>query len=46
MAQAYQGLVYWPAPLEFGIALGVVGLSFLVFFLGLKVLPLKPAEGK
>ena len=44
MAQAYQGLVYWPTPLEFGIALGVVGLSFLVFFLGLKVLPLKPAD--
>ena len=44
MAQAYQGLVYWPAPLEFGIALGVVGLSFLVFFLGLKLLPLKPAD--
>ena len=44
MAQAYQGMVYWPTPLEFGIALGVVGLSFLVFFLGLKVLPLKPAD--
>ncbi|WP_282209750.1 NrfD/PsrC family molybdoenzyme membrane anchor subunit, partial [Parvibacter caecicola] len=44
MAQAYQGLVYWPAPLELGIALGVVGLSFLVFFLGLKLLPLKPAD--
>ena len=44
MAQAYQGLVYWPTPIEFGIALGVVGLSFLVFFLGLKLLPLKPAD--
>ncbi len=44
MAQAYQGMVYWPAPLEFGIALGVVGLSFLIFFLGLKLLPLKPAD--
>ena len=29
---------------EFGIALGVVGLAFLVFFLGLKFLPLKPAD--
>ncbi|WP_305297131.1 NrfD/PsrC family molybdoenzyme membrane anchor subunit, partial [Parvibacter caecicola] len=43
MATAYQGLVYWPTPLELGIALGVVGLSFLIFFLGLKLLPLKPA---
>ena len=43
MAQAYAGMVYWPAPIEFGIALGVVGLAFLVFFLGLKFLPLKPA---
>jgi len=46
MAQAYQGMVYWPTPLELGIALGVVGLSFLIFFLGLKLLPLKPAGGK
>ncbi|WP_235870131.1 NrfD/PsrC family molybdoenzyme membrane anchor subunit [Parvibacter caecicola] len=46
MAQAYQGLVYWPTPLELGIALGVVGLSFLIFFLGLKLLPLKPAGDK
>ena len=44
MAQAYQGLVYWPTPLEFGVALGVVALGFLVFFLGLKLLPLKPAD--
>ncbi|TJW09892.1 polysulfide reductase, partial [Parvibacter caecicola] len=40
---AYQGLVYWPTPLEFGVALGVVALGFLVFFLGLKLLPLRPA---
>ena len=44
MAQAYAGMVYWPTPLEFGIALGVTALAFLVFFLGLKFLPLKPAE--
>ena len=44
MAQAYAGMVYWPTPLELGIALGVVGLAFLVFFLGIKFLPLKPAE--
>ena len=44
MAQAYAGMVYWPTPLEFGIALGVTALGFLIFFLGLKFLPLKPAE--
>ena len=42
MAQAYSGMVYWPTPLEFGVTLGVVGLGFLIFFLGLKFLPLKP----
>ncbi|WP_165170050.1 NrfD/PsrC family molybdoenzyme membrane anchor subunit [Adlercreutzia sp. ZJ242] len=40
----YGQLVYWPTPLEFGVALGVVALGFLVFFLGLKLLPLRPAE--
>ena len=44
MAQAYAGMVYWPTPLEFGIALGVTALAFLVFFLGIKFLPLKPAD--
>ncbi|MCI8366162.1 MAG: polysulfide reductase NrfD [Eggerthellaceae bacterium] len=42
--QAYQGMVYWPTPLEFGVTLGVVALGFLVFFLGLKFLPLKPQD--
>ncbi|MCI8366909.1 MAG: polysulfide reductase NrfD [Eggerthellaceae bacterium] len=44
MAQAYSGIVYWPTPLEFGVTLGVVALGFLIFFLGLKFLPLKPAD--
>ena len=44
MAGAYQGMVYWPAPIEFGIALGVVGLGALLLLLGLKFLPLRPAE--
>ena len=44
MAQAYQGMVYWPTPLELGVALGVVALAFLIFFLGVKLLPLKPAD--
>ena len=42
--QAYQGMVYWPTPLEFGVTLGVVALGFLVFFLGLKFLTLKPQD--
>ena len=44
LAGIYGGLVYWPAPLEAGVALGVVALGFLVFFLGLKLLPLEPAD--
>ncbi len=44
LAQAYSGMVYWPTPLEFGVALGVVALGFLIFFLGLKFLPLKPQD--
>ena len=39
-----RGMVYWPTPLEFGVTLGVVALGFLIFFLGLKFLPLRPAE--
>ena len=42
MAGAYQGMVYWPAPIEWGVALGVVALAVLVFLLGLKFLPLRP----
>ena len=44
MAGAYQGMVYWPTPLEFGVALGVLGLGALLLLLGLKYLPLKPVE--
>ena len=44
MAGAYQGMVYWPTPLEFGIVLGVVGLGALLLLLGFKYLPLKPNE--
>ena len=38
----YGSMVYWPTPLEFGVTLGVVALGFLIFFLGLKFLPLRP----
>ncbi|MBC2889861.1 NrfD/PsrC family molybdoenzyme membrane anchor subunit [Gordonibacter massiliensis (ex Traore et al. 2017)] len=44
MANAYQGMVYWPQPIEFGVVLGVVGLGALLLLLGLKFLPLKPVE--
>ena len=40
-ANAYQGLVYMPTALEFGVCLGVVALGALLLFLGLKKLPLK-----
>ena len=44
MAGAYQGMVYWPTMLEFGVALGVLGLGALLLLVGLKHLPLKPTE--
>lgn len=44
MAGAYQGLVYWPTLLEFGVTLGVLGLGALLLLVGLKHLPLKPTE--
>ena len=44
MAGAYQGMVYFPTPLEFGVALGVVGLGALLLLAGLKFLPLRPAD--
>ena len=44
MTNAYQGMVYWPTPLEFGIVIGVLGLGVLMLLLGLKFLPLKPVE--
>ena len=44
MTGAYQGMVYFPTPLEFGLVLGVVGLGALMLLVGLKYLPLKPTE--
>lgn len=44
MAGAYQGMVYFPTPLELGLALGVLGLGALMLLVGLKYLPLKPTE--
>ncbi|NHM14994.1 NrfD/PsrC family molybdoenzyme membrane anchor subunit [Xiamenia xianingshaonis] len=44
LAQAYQGMVYWPTMLELGVVIGVFALGALLLLLGLKKLPLKPAE--
>ena len=44
MASAYQGLVYAPTAIEFGVALGVIALGALLLLLGLKFLPLKPSS--
>ncbi len=35
-------MVYWPAPIEWGVALGVIGLGVCIFLLGVKYLPLRP----
>ncbi|MCI8468052.1 MAG: polysulfide reductase, partial [Eggerthellaceae bacterium] len=43
---AYSGMVYWPTPIEWGVCLGVVALAVLIFLLGVKFLPLRPAEDK
>ncbi len=42
----YGPMVYWPTPLEFGVTLGVAALGVLVFLLGVKLLPLRPADDK
>ena len=44
MVSAYQGLVYAPTAIEFGVALGVIALGALLLLLGLKFLPLKPSS--
>ncbi|MEG1168145.1 MAG: NrfD/PsrC family molybdoenzyme membrane anchor subunit [Gordonibacter sp.] len=44
MAGAYQGMVYFPSLLEFGVVLGVFGLGALMLLVGLKYLPLKPVK--
>lgn len=40
----YSGLVYWPTPIEFGVALGVIALAVLLMLVGLRRLPLKPSS--
>ena len=46
LSAIYGAMVYWPTPLEFGVCLGVVALAVLIFLLGLKFLPLRPAGEK
>ncbi len=43
---AYQGMVYAPQPIEFGVAIGVLSLCVLLLLLGLRYLPLKPTGSK
>lgn len=44
MAEAYQGMVYWPTALEFGVAIGVLGLGVFLLLVGIKFLPLQPSD--
>ncbi len=44
MAGAFQGMVYWPTSLEFGLVIGMFGLGALMMLVGLKYLPLKPTN--
>ena len=43
---AYEGLVYWPEPIELGVMVGVLALGGLVLLLGLRYLPLAPASAE
>lgn len=43
-ASLNSSLVYFPSPLEFGVVIGVLGLGAFLLLLGLRILPLKPAE--
>ena len=44
MAAAYEGMVYWPTMLEVGVVVGIIALGALLLLVGIKKLPLKPAE--
>jgi len=44
LANAGGALVYTPSPLEIGVVLGVLALGVCLLLLGLRRLPLKPAE--
>ena len=42
IGDAYSQMIYWPTGLEFGVTCGVIALGFLVFFLGVRFINLKP----
>ncbi|NBI32475.1 NrfD/PsrC family molybdoenzyme membrane anchor subunit [Enterorhabdus sp. P55] len=44
VAGAYEGLVYWPTMIEWGVTLGVIGLGAFILLAGLKFLPLRPQD--
>ena len=44
VAGAYEGLVYWPTMIEWGVTLGVIGLGAFILLAGLKFLPLRPKQ--
>jgi molybdopterin-containing oxidoreductase family membrane subunit len=44
VALGYNGVVYWPTPLEWGVTAGVIALGVLMLLLGLRYLPLNPTE--
>ena len=44
LERAYEGMVYWPAPIEFAVAAGVVAMAVALLLAGLKFLPLQPAN--
>ncbi len=44
VAGAYEGMVYWPTMIEWGITLGVIGLGAFILLAGLKFLPLRPQD--
>ncbi|MCI8451374.1 MAG: polysulfide reductase NrfD [Eggerthellaceae bacterium] len=44
VASAYEGLVYWPTMIEWGVTLGVIGLGAFILLAGLKFLPLRPKQ--
>ena len=44
LSAMYEGIVYGPTPIEFGIVAAIFALGVLMLLLGLKFLPLKPAD--
>ena len=44
MSNIYANLIYWPQPIEFGVAIAVVAMGALFLMLGLRYLPLVSDE--